>query len=61
VTGFDALVTAAPDGTWLAVRAFAGDDSDRPGTEAVHLLHADGRRVPVTAAGGVTAVGWRLG
>lgn len=60
-TGFDALVTAAPDGNWLAVRAFAGDDSDRPGTEAVHLLHADGRRVPVTAAGGVMAVGWRSG
>ncbi len=59
--GFDAAVAAAPDGSWLAVRAFAGGDSREPGAETLELLAAGGRRVPVTAEGGVTAIGWRWG
>ena len=57
--GFDAALAAAPDGSWLAVRAFTGGDSREPGPETLELLAADGRRMQVTAEGGVTAIGWR--
>lgn len=57
--GFDAAVAAAPDGSWLVVRAFSGGDSRDPGPETLELLAQDGRRMPVTADGGVTAIGWR--
>jgi len=58
--GFDAVVAAAPDGSWLVVRAFAGSDSRDSGSETLQLLAAaGGRRVPVIADGGVTAIGWR--
>jgi hypothetical protein len=59
LTGFDAAVAAAPDGSWLAVRAFTGTDSGEPGPETLELLAAGGRRVPVTAEGGVSTIGWR--
>jgi dipeptidyl aminopeptidase/acylaminoacyl peptidase len=57
--GFDAALAGAPDGSWLAVRAFTGGDSREPGPETLDLLAPDGRRMQVTAEGGVTAIGWR--
>jgi hypothetical protein len=56
--GFDALVSASPDGRWLVVRSFAGGTTDRPGTETLELVDREGRRLPIKAAGGVTVIGW---
>jgi hypothetical protein len=56
--GFDALVSASPDGRWLVVRSFAGGTTGRPGAETLELVDREGRRLPIKAAGGVTAIGW---
>ena len=59
--GFDAVTGASPDGRWLVLRAFQGGTSRAPGPETLVLLDTDGVRHPVTAGGGVTAIGWRRG
>ncbi len=56
--GFAAVVSAAPGGGVLAVRAFASGDTRVPGAETLQLVQADGRRVTVAATGGVSAIGW---
>lgn len=59
--GFDAAASASPDGSWMAVRAFAGGSPDAPGSERLQLVSEDGRRTTVDAGGGVTLVGWTDG
>lgn len=57
--GFDALGPAAPDGRWLALRAFQGGTADAPGAESLTAVAADGRRVVLARAG--VALGWSAG
>jgi hypothetical protein len=57
-SGFDAAAMATPDGRWTAVRAFESGNPNAPGPEQLQLVSEDGRRTTVSAAGGVTVIGW---
>jgi dipeptidyl aminopeptidase/acylaminoacyl peptidase len=56
--GFDVPVAWSPDGRYLAVRAFAGADTDHPGAEQPVLVDVEGRRQPVRGAGPLEFIGW---
>lgn len=56
-SGYDVPLLWAPDGTYLAVRHFAGDLSN-PGAARLDLVAPTGQRVTVAEGADVEVVGW---
>jgi Tol biopolymer transport system component len=56
--GFDAPLSWSPDGSHLALRAFAGTSIAEPGPSRVVVLAADGTRRQLSENSDVTVLGW---